>query len=324
MALPTDTDYLKPLLKNWNVDVSGVFPEAWIAGSPERTLCRMVIVDPGEQAFVLEEISSPSIGRKKEIAGLLGLLSQNGLAQVYPYRPDRQGEIITEHAGRYWQLRDYLQGSFLQRPEYLDESWRGVALADFLIGLHESSEKIQVNFRDDAFSIIRFIDDFEKKLKIHRSDLLEELSPVLACLAQDFFRIHDTLPTGLCHGDYHPLNVIWSEDAILSVIDWEFCGLKPEAYDLALLIGCIGIEDPHALKGPLINGLLSRVEESGIYHEQSRACLLDLVMALRFAWLSEWLRKDDQEMVRLELDYLDLLLANRLKIKEAWKRASLP
>ena len=320
MTAPTDTDFLKPLLKNWNVDAAGFSPDADIAGSPERTLWRMVVVDSGKQMFVLEEISPSAIGRKREIAELLGILFQNGLTKVHPYRYDRQGEVITVHAERYWQLRDYLPGVFLPRPEYLNERWRGRAMTDFLIALHETSAKAQVNFPDDAFSIVQFINDFEKKLKIHHPDLREELFPVLDFLAEDFFRIHDALPIGLCHGDYHPLNVIWAEESIVSVIDWEFCGLKPEAYDLALLIGCIGVEDPPALKGLLIEELLSRIGASGIYHDQSRAYLLELVMALRFAWLSEWLRKNDEEMVRLELDYLNLLLENRAKIKEIWEK----
>ena len=35
--------------------------------------------------------------------------------------------------------------------------------------------------------------------------------------------------------------------------------------------------------------------------------LTDFVLALRFAWLSEWLRKDDEEMLELELVYWEIL-----------------
>ena len=41
------------------------------------------------------------------------------------------------------------------------------------------------------------------------------------------------------HGDYHPLNVIWTKAGIAAVIDWEFSGLKPEMYDAAILVGCL-------------------------------------------------------------------------------------
>jgi homoserine kinase type II len=319
-----DTDFLKPLLSNWNIEVAGVFPDADISGSPEQTLSRMVIVDPGERAFVLEEISPQAAAKKRGIAILLAALSINGLTQVHPYRPDRQGEVISLWEGRYWQLRAYMPGVILRRPEYLEDVWRGNALADFLIALHDASAKESFSFTGESFSIVRFIDNFVDKLDAYRPDLRKELTPILDLLTADFFEQHDTLSQAFCHGDYHPLNIIWSGEAILSVIDWEFCGLKPEAYDLALLIGCLGIEDPKALEGPFVRALLTRIDESGIFHGQSRQYLLELVMAIRFAWLSEWLRKNDEDMVRLELDYLRLLLQNTVIIKENWERVLSP
>jgi len=36
-----------------------------------------------------------------------------------------------------------------------------------------------------------------------------------------------------CHGDYHPMNIIWSADDIKCVIDWEFSEYKSEIYDAA-------------------------------------------------------------------------------------------
>ncbi|BBO77311.1 hypothetical protein DSCW_47280 [Desulfosarcina widdelii] len=33
-----------------------------------------------------------------------------------------------------------------------------------------------------------------------------------------------------------------------------------------------------------------------------------LMLAIRFAWLSEWMRKNDRPMIQLEADYMSLLL----------------
>jgi homoserine kinase type II len=48
------------------------------------------------------------------------------------------------------------------------------------------------------------------------------------------------------------------------------------------------------------------------------AVLPEFVIALRFAWLSEWLRKKDEEMVQMETDYLLLLLDGREKLRQFW------
>ena len=66
-----------------------------------------------------------------------------------------------------------------------------------------------------------------------------------------FFAAHDRLPVCFCHGDPHAVNVIWGDGEIRGVIDWEFSGYKPELYDAALVLGCIGMEDPAALAGDM-------------------------------------------------------------------------
>jgi homoserine kinase type II len=113
--------------------------------------------------------------------------------------------------------------------------------------------------------------------------------------------------------------VIWSEDGVRSVIDWEFCGLKTETFDAALLMGCIGMEHPQSLKGPFIPALLGEIRREGLLSPESLSVLFELVLAVRLLWLSEWLRGRDMEMARLELDYLNLLLVEEPILREVWE-----
>ena len=53
--------------------------------------------------------------------------------------------------------------------------------------------------------------------------------------------------------------------------------------------------------------------------ETSWAHLFDLVLALRFAWLSDWLRRSDGDMIELETVYIDLLLRNRVTLIHCWE-----
>jgi len=46
--------------------------------------------------------------------------------------------------------------------------------------------------------------------------------------------------------------------------------------------------------------------------------LYPLTLALRFAWLSEWLRKDDGEMIAMETAYMRLILNSRQTLERAW------
>ena len=72
------------------------------------------------------------------------------------------------------------------------------------------------------------------------------------------------------------------------------------------------------LTGPLVDALLDRVRAAGLYQRLSWAGLPELVLAVRYAWLSEWLRRDDADMVSLELDYMRLLRDRRAELQSAW------
>ena len=130
--------------------------------------------------------------------------------------------------------------------------------------------------------------------------------------------IHDRLPVSFTHGDYHPLNVIWSENGIKVVIDWEFTGYKPESYDASNLIGCIGIENPQALVGDLVKDFVKSLQEAEAFSNQSWGSLLEFILAIRFGWLAEWLRKYDREMIDLEVVYMNLLVDNAATLRKSW------
>ncbi len=136
-------------------------------------------------------------------------------------------------------------------------------------------------------------------------------------MEKDFLPVYEKLPIAFCHGDYHPLNIIWSEKDIKCVIDWEFSGYKSEVYDAALLAGCIGVEDPQALTGDLVKSFISEIKESKIISKGSWQHMVEFIVALRFAWLAEWLRQKDEEMIRLELDYMRLLMENKNNLEKS-------
>lgn len=318
MPFAPDREFFSPLLKKWGREIIRIIPNASLPGSPERAINRLVVITPDEHAFILEEVAPETLPRKREISSFLNALADQGLPCIHPYARNQEGDTVTAYCQRYWQLRDYVQGVPLDRSGYLHESWRGKALGDFLVRFHHISPPLDFSFREPFFSIVDFIHKFMETLKTFQPELAAEIAPVFTFLERNFFAGHDTLPIAFSHGDYHPLNVIWSEREMISVIDWEFCGMKPEIYDLALLAGAVGSEDPWALKGPLIQALLHTVKKEKIYREISMAQLLNMVLALRFAWLSEWLRKRDHDMIRLEMDYMTLLWQNHEAIQTVW------
>lgn len=305
----------KSLVRHWGLTFQKIRDDSPIAGSPERCLSRVIIEDDWKRLFILENISPRNLARKEEIAKALSVLSDEGVRALHPYLLNAAKSFITRHEDHFWILRPYIEGVPLERPEYAYDGWRGRAMAEFLIELKECSHSITMGDGRAIFSITAFIADLLKRIEKHNRELIPKIAPVIECLDREFFTVHDRLPVCFCHGDYHPLNIIWSKDDILSVIDWEFSGYRAEIYDMALLIGCIGMEDPAALTGSFIQELLQVVVRA--YSPLSLQYLFEFVVAIRFAWLSEWLRNADREMITLEIDYMTLLTQEQRCLKDA-------
>ena len=317
-----ETDLLAAVSRQWEMRVDRFRPDLPLAGSPERTVWRSVVETSDRQLFVLEKIPSKIYGRKRRIAGILQELSDRGLKQVAPYLPDADGEFLPLIDHGLWQLCPYVGGVVLDRPAYVMDGWRGDAVAEFLICLNDICSRTPATFETSEFSVTAYIRDLFATLSQRNRKVAERYRPFMDHLEKRFFPVHDRLFSRFCHGDLHPINIIWGKQSIRSVIDWEFCGIKPEAYDLANLLGCLGIEDPQSLTGPFVERIISRLRRSGIFSDESWNALPDLMLAIRFAWLSEWMRKDDRPMIQLEADYMALLIEQRQDLKSILSRAA--
>jgi len=78
------------------------------------------------------------------------------------------------------------------------------------------------------------------------------------------------------------------------------------------------VEDPRSLTADLVVSFIAEMKKSGIISKESWKYLTEFIIALRFAWLAEWLRRNDTEMISLEMDYLRLLIDNKTALEKSW------
>lgn len=308
---PDEAQLLIQVGHRWAIEFVRQRTDLKLAGSPERSAWRTVLESSGNRLFVLEKILSRDYARKRRIISQLAALSQSGMPDIIAYLPAADGDYLPVINHGLWQLSPYVGGIVLNRPAYAMEGWRGDAAADFLTRLKSAVATHTPQFNGPLFSIKDYIDELFSTLSRHSPETADRFNPFLNHLETHLFPLCDTLPTAFCHGDFHPLNMIWGDSSIRAVVDWEFCGVKTEVYDLATLLGCLGMEDPSSLVGPLAHRLITRLRKSGIFADDSWRALPDLMLSIRFAWLSEWMRKADWPMIRMEADYMTLLLEHR-------------
>jgi homoserine kinase type II len=296
------------LFLNWGLTFSRLRLDLAISGSPERCLLRHVVEDADGSLWLLEQLRPGQAVRREALGCLLESLAERGLTGLAPYRHTTDGQFACRDWGRSWQLSPFILGEPLVQPDYLGDSAKSDSLGAWMAALREASTGLPVPDGLFLLDLPAYVTDLLARMARARPDVHTRASRLVPALTE-FFEAYALLPRALCHGDVHPLNVIWGEFGILAVIDWEFAGLRPEIYDLANCLGCVGIEGDGGFDSPFAQALLSRSQAEGLLPDDQVRWLPTMILATRFGWLSEWLRRRDEEMIGLELAYMEHLAA---------------
>lgn len=306
----------------WQMDIQCVRQDIDIQGSPERALSRIVMADTQGRQFLVEQFDPKKQAIRDRVARAVDFLFTHGLTRVVPYRKTVRGEFLPFFERACFQVSVFLDGTLLKRPDYLSSTAMGQNTARFLIKMAESATGMEKHLSFPRFSIKNYIHDLFRTMMIHDRLVYDRFLPVLNFLETDFMPVHDHLPFAFCHGDLHPLNIIWDKDEIRALIDWEFAGIKPDLYDAANFVGCAGIENPNGLGMDMVMTFLAKLQQTDVISEMGWRFFPEYVLALRFAWLSEWLRKKDQEMIDLEYAFMRILVDHMPDIRHAFDRLS--
>lgn len=306
------------ILESWDITFQRSHPELIISGSPQRSSYRIVIEDIDQNKYVLEKIPKNKFQHKQLISQTLEYLVAQQINGIHSHVKNKDNTFLTEFNGSFWQLNPYISGSSLNRLEYVFDEWRGKKSAAFLINLWKNTTNISNVIHLPFFSLKDYVLKMANDMKTFNPSEYQKVLPILSYVTTDFFTQFNKIPTRFCHGDYHPLNIIWGETCIKAVIDWEFLGTKIETYDMANLLGCIGMEEPTSLINDFAVTFIQDIKDSMLLSDSSLSYLFECMLSLRFAWLAEWLRTKDREMIDLELDYLLLLLDRKDEIKKEW------
>ncbi len=290
-----------------------------IQGSPERTISRAVIQDKDNRLFLVEKFPEKKFQIRDRVAKAVDYLYAYGLKEALAYQKSNKGDFLPFFKGACFQLSPFIDGTPVKRPDYLDSSTMGKNFAGFLIQMSEASKGMENLISFPHFSIKAYIYKLFSDMKTHDKPIYEKFLPILSFLETEFMQIHDHLPLAFCHGDLHPLNVIWNKnDRIKAVIDWEFTGMKPDIYDAANLVGCAGIENPNGLGMDMVMTFLEEMHKTPVISETGWRFFPEYILALRFAWLSEWLRKKDEDMIGMEHAYIKILIDHMEEIRVAF------
>lgn len=307
----------------WMDDQWGIYPEKLrgqyrISGSPERSLSRAVIEDSRGCHFLVEKFAREKYPVRNRVSQTLDYLNQAGVSRALVSEHTKTGDFLPVYNGACFQVTRFLDSTPLKRPDWIGSGNMGREMAGFLILMNQAAKGIDQKISYPHFSIKNYNYKLFRDMKANNPTVHDQYLPILSFLENGFMDAHDSLPLQFCHGDYHPLNVIWDNKRIQAVIDWEFTGIKPDCYDAANLVGCAGIEHPEGLGMPFVTTFLKEVKRAGLISDQGWQYFPEYILALRFAWLSEWLRKEDKEMLDMELAFMNILIQHMDELRDIW------
>ena len=305
----------KSVLRQWGLEDAELLEMPVHEGSPERVRFRQALKASNGEIYILECLPAEKAVSRQEQARVLLTLQVRGFKEVPAWLATLDGALGAQSDDAFWQLRRWIPGEPLPREEYALEDWRGTACANLLADLKAKTEGFAVS---QPFSIGHYISHLMRHIRSHNPALYHDLQPILETLAPFLQAEHD-LPVRFCHGDFHPLNIIWGKGGINALIDWEFCGFKAEAYDAANMLGCIGMDAPEYLTKGMALAMVNSLREKGCLSEASWRWLPETIAAQRFAWMREWCFANDRSMMVQELDFIWLLLDNADLLRDKWK-----
>ncbi|NDV19679.1 phosphotransferase [Pseudodesulfovibrio sp. JC047] len=308
---------MKDHLLLWDLEPGRPRPDIQLPGSPQRCLHRAPVEDRSGTVWILEQLRPDQLERREQIGHCLATLAQKDLP-IPAYRADRNGHYVVKQDHAFFQLSPFVPGTPLPQPDYIEDRTRGHALGQFLVALHEAAPNLQKCDAATPFRLETYIHELMETLAVRHPEIHHALIPIQDGLSP-LFEAWPDLPTTLCHGDFHPLNIIWQEHEVAAVIDWEFSGVRPALFDVANCLGCVGIEDPLALIRGLSPTLLATLNTAGYLENDAFTLLPELILGMRFAWMSEWLRRNDTEMIDIEIQYMQLLANSIDTLLPAWK-----
>lgn len=309
---------MKTLFEKYSRTFMRHHPDINIPGSPERCISRFVAEDTTGTVWLVEQLKSTQKDWRSVVGELLVCLHQENTLHVHAPATTKNNETVILHEGHPYQITPFIIGTDLPRPEYCADTERGRAIGNFILSLQAAGENIPIP-ENSTPPLPEYIEDIVGTIKQHRPEMMPRIERVLQHL-ETFFTEERSIPAALAHGDCHPLNIIWNENEIAGVIDWEFTGKKIALYDAANCIGCVGMEHPNWLINGLVPELVTTIRAGSSIIDAHIHQLIPVIIALRFAWLSEWLRKKDTEMQEQELDYMLLLATSQKEIEGFWER----
>jgi len=286
--------------KNWNIKPDKV--EEFKGLNPYSDEEKCIIND----SYFLKSMPKEKLEQKEKEREVLNKLNQNNIpVQVC------EGNKTVVDGDKIYQLFKFVKGN---SGTINYEKNSAIFLAQELSKLSKLPRDAKKESVQDVLEELK--DELEEKIP---EEYRNDLSITYNYLNKNLFPYLKYFDYKISHGDLHPGNILWKDDKVASIIDWQLFGLREELYDLAFLLGCIGIEEPDNFDSKWVNELIENFVEHAKPSKLAFSLLPELMIATRLNWLHKWvIIQDDKEIIEMEITLINIIITAANDIREKW------
>ena len=297
------------IISFWDINFAASGDKSLITGSPNRTETRFLFRDSSNVFYIAEGYNINKKNAQIRQNTLLEFLKDNHLGGIAPFYRTRTGEHGVQYENLFWQIRPYIPAEKVDRAELGSNENYGILWGNFLLQLKNliAAGDPPPPMPNAPFYMANFLPRIMRFAAIKMPAITGKLREFEKILTP-FFKWERTAGSMFAHGDFHPGNILTAGNKIQVVIDWEFAGLKFPGYDMALLIGCLGMDDPANFSSPAVIALQNTLYKNGYLPSSAWDLLPMLIAATRLGWLGEWLNLGEESLIYQELELLSILL----------------
>lgn len=297
-------DIYREVLEIWGLEFQSTV-EADIYGAPSRMAGRAVVLDKKGDRYLVEKHHFWNLEKKRKIAENIDIINNAGFKECTPYLKNRDGLSVCEFRNRAWMVQPFIKNDKLKRPHYLNDGEMGEKAAETLLQLYEVTKNLKMNDMLPGFSLAEHTGNLILKIERSYPEIQNEIKDVID-IVEEILRKPDIGSRSLfCHGDYHPLNILWREKTPVSVIDWEFSGYRHPLTDIANIVGCAGFESWDAFDREFVKNFLQTIKFNKLFKHYKFEEFIRFILLFRFSgWLNEWMNDRDTGMMDREMKYL--------------------
>ncbi len=195
------------LLRTWNLEGGGSSEMAALEIEDSNGLIRKVVLRLPRKGAIKQNIQK--IEREFKI---LQMTFSLGLPTQKPYYLDRSCEIFS----RPYMVIEYIDGKQEFAPSNLSDYI--LQMATHLAGIHSVNCSVSdLSFLSEKAEIF---DELSHRKSINNS-LLSSDEGLIREVLKDVWPLHQRNSSLLLHGDFWTGNILWQDDKLVAIIDWE-------------------------------------------------------------------------------------------------------